>query len=389
MKMNRNLLFALFLVPGIWAGCNSSSTGKADKNDTLQINTGIPDSSAFEDTVGQKRVHLYTLKNKNGDLAAVTNYGARLVALLVKDNKGQLTDVVLGHDSLKTYRSREEFFGASIGRYGNRIAKGKFSLDGKSYQLEINDGKNTLHGGFGGFNTRVWEAKQTNPHTLELSYFSKDGEAGYPGNLRVKITYSLEEDNALKISYSASTDKATVINLTNHSYFNLNGAGAQTITDHLLTLEADEYTPVDTTLIPTGRLEKVVGTPFDFTKAILIGAHISDNDQQLKNGKGYDHNWVLRKGTGLRKAATVSSQKTGIIMEVFTEEPGIQFYSGNFLSGKTNDGKGHAVYRYRSAFCLETQHFPDSPNQPSFPSAVLRPGTTYQTSTVYKFSVKK
>lgn len=391
-KTNQNLAVALLLVSGVWAGCNSSSTKKsAAATDTLSkaAEARIPDSAAFESTVDNKKVHLYLLKNKNGDQAAVTNYGGRLVSLLVKDNKDQLVDVILGHDSLKTYLAREEYFGAVVGRYGNRIARGKFSLDGKTYQLEINNGLNTLHGGLNGFFKKVWEGKQVNDHTLELSYFSKDGEAGYPGNLTVKVTYSLEDDNSLKISYSATTDKATVINLTNHAYFNLNGAGDQTITDHLLTLEADEYTPVDTTLIPTGKLEKVAGTPFDFTKAKLIGANINDKDPQLKNGKGYDHNWVLRKGTGLRKAATVSSSKTGIVMDVLTEEPGIQFYSGNFLTGKTNDGKGKADYRYRSAFCLETQHFPDSPNQPSFPSTVLKPGAVYQTATVYKFSVKK
>lgn len=392
IKTNQNLAVALLLFSGIWAGCNSSPTKKsAAATDTLSkaAEARIPDSAAFESSVDNKKVHLYLLKNKNGDQAAVTNYGGRLVSLLVKDNKDQLVDVILGHDSLKTYLAREEYFGAVVGRYGNRIARGKFPLDGKTYQLEINNGVNTLHGGLNGFYKKVWEGKQINDHTLTLSYFSKDGEAGYPGNLTVKVTYSLEDDNSLKISYSATTDKATVINLTNHAYFNLNGAGDNTILDHLLTLEADEYTPVDTTLIPTGKLEKVAGTPFDFTKAKLIGANINDKDPQLKNGKGYDHNWVLRKGTGLRKAATVSSSNTGIVMDVLTEEPGIQFYSGNFLTGKTNDGKGKADYRYRSAFCLETQHFPDSPNQPSFPSTVLKPGAVYQTSTVYKFSVKK
>jgi aldose 1-epimerase len=240
-----------------------------------------------------------------------------------------------------------------------------------------------------GFYKKVWDAKQTDDHTLELSYVSKDGEGGYPGNLSVKVTYSLDDDHSLKIAYSATTDKATVVNLTNHAYFNLNGAGDQTITDHMLQLEADEYTPVDTTLIPTGKLEKVAGTPFDFTKPKIIGVNINDSNPQLKNGKGYDHNWVLRKGTGLRKAATVSSEKTGIVMEVLTEEPGIQFYSGNFLTNKINNGKGNSTYGYRSAFCLETQHFPDSPNQPSFPSTVLKPGNTYSTVSVYKFTVKK
>jgi aldose 1-epimerase len=393
MKTNQNLFFALLLVSGVLASCNSSSTKKTAAADSVETSTAgfkIPDSAAFEGVVENKKVHLYTLKNKSGDEAAITNFGGRLVSLLVKDNKDQSVDVVLGHDSLKPYQGKtESFFGAVVGRYGNRIAKGKFSLDGKSYQLEINNGQNTLHGGFNGFYKKVWDAKQIDGHTLELSYLSKDGEAGYPGNLNVKVTYSLEDDHSLKISYSASTDKATVVNLTNHAYFNLSGAGSKTITDHLLTLEADEYTPVDTTLIPTGKLEKVAGTPFDFTKPKLIGANVNDDNMQLKNGKGYDHNWVLRKGSGLRKAATVSSDKTGIVMEVLTEEPGIQFYSGNFLTDDINNGKGGATYGYRSAFCLETQHFPDSPNQPSFPSTVLKPGAMYHTVSVYKFSVKK
>jgi len=393
MRTNQKLFLALSLVSGILVSCNSSSdkTGSADSSQTAEhVVYDTPDSLAFLGTVDNKEVHLYTLKNKDGAIASITNFGGRIVSLLVKDNKDQLVDVVLGHDSLKSYQRKEEFFfGALIGRYGNRIAKGKFTLEGKAYQLEVNDGVNTLHGGFNGFYKKVWDAKQTDDHTLELSYLSKDGEAGYPGNLNVKVTYSLEDDNSLKISYSAVSDKATVVNLTNHAYFNLNGAGNKTITDHMLTLEADEFTPVDTTLIPTGKLEKVAGTPFDFTKAKLIGDHINDTNPQLKNGQGYDHNWVLRKGTGLRKAATVSSAKTGIVMEVLTEEPGIQFYSGNFLTEKMNYGKGNATYGYRSAFCLETQHFPDSPNQPAFPSTVLKPGKEYKTVSVYKFSVTK
>jgi aldose 1-epimerase len=299
-------------------------------------------------------------------------------------------DVVLGHDDLKTYQdNKENFFGALIGRYGNRIAKGKFKLDGKEYKLEVNDGVNSLHGGLNGFHKKVWDGKLVDDHTLELTYLSKDGEAGYPGNLQVKVTYSLGDDNSIKISYNATTDKETVLNLTNHAYFNLNGAGDKTITDHLLTLEADEFTPVDSTLIPTGKLQRVAGTPFDFRKAKLIGTNINDADPQLKNGKGYDHNWVLRAGSGLRTAATVSSAKSGIVMEVSTDQPGIQFYSGNFLTDKVNYGKANATYGYRSAFCLETQHFPDSPNQTNFPSTVLKPGATYNSSTVYKFSVSK
>jgi aldose 1-epimerase len=392
MRTNQNLFLTLLLAAGILASCNSSNktTGTDTVKSDSTASTATPDSSAFAVMVDNKAVHLYTLKNKDGATAAITNFGGRLVSLLVKDNKGQFVDVVLGHDSLKAYQDKKEsFFGALIGRYGNRIAKGKFSLEGKSYQLQVNDGVNTLHGGFDGFYKKVWDAVQKDTHTLELTYLSKDGEAGYPGNLKVKVTYTLEDDNSLKIAYNATTDKTTVVNLTNHAYFNLNGAGDKTITDHKLTLEADEYTPVDATLIPTGKLTKVTGTAFDFTSPKLIGDHINDNDPQLKNGKGYDHNWVLRKGSGLRKAATVSSAKTGIVMEVLTEEPGIQFYSGNFLTDQINNGKGGATYGYRSAFCLETQHFPDSPNQPSFPSTTLVSGSAYNTVSVYKFSVTK
>lgn len=391
MKTNQNLFIAALLVSGILAGCNSSSTPKGAAADSTQasITASMPDSTAFMGTIDQKKTHLYILKNESGDQAAITNFGGRVVSLLVKDKNDQYVDVVLGHDSLKSYERKEFFFGALIGRYGNRIAKGKFSIEGKPYQVEVNDGVNTLHGGVNGFYNKVWDAKQVDDHTLELSYFSKDGEAGYPGNLTVKVVYSLENDHSLKITYLATTDKATVVNLTNHAYFNLNGAGDKTITDHSLQLEADEYTPVDTTLIPTGKLAKVKGTPFDFTTAKLIGANIDDTDEQLKNGQGYDHNWVLRKDKGLRLAATVGSAKTGIVMQVFTEEPGIQFYSGNFLTDDMNYGKGGATYGFRSAFCLETQHFPDSPNQPSFPSTVVKAGDTYKTVSVYKFSVKK
>ncbi|MDB5022159.1 MAG: galactose mutarotase [Pedobacter sp.] len=392
MKLNQNLVIAALFVSGILGACNQSGSNKNSSSDPTQAasNKILLDSAAFTGTTDQRNTHLYMLKNNAGMQAAITNYGGRVVSLLVRDKNDQWVDVVLGHDNLKTYLdNKENFFGALIGRYGNRIAKGKFKLEGKEYKLEVNDGVNSLHGGLNGFHKKVWDGKLVDDHTLELTYLSKDGEAGYPGNLQVKVTYTLGEDNSLKVAYTASTDKPTVINLTNHSYFNLNGAGDKTITDHLLTLEADEFTPVDSILIPTGKLQRVAGTPFDFTKPKLIGANINDSDPQLKNGKGYDHNWVLRAGTGLRKAATVSSAKSGIVMEVLTDQPGIQFYSGNFLTDKVNYGKADATYGYRSAFCLETQHFPDSPNQPKFPTTVLKPGEAYNTSTVYKFSVNK
>lgn len=393
--MNKTIqtIFLSFAALCTLSSCNSPSTTKTAGSDSSSVVATVlkhPDSAAFKANLNGKEVALYTLKNKNGAEASITNYGGRIVSLWVPNNKGGFTDVVLGYDSLKTYQKKgEPFFGALIGRYGNRIAKGKFTLDGHTYQLQLNDGVNTLHGGFDGFFGKVWDAKKVNDQTLELAYFSKDGEAGYPGNLTVKVTYELTNDNEIKISYQATTDKNTVVNLTNHAYFNLNGDGDSTITDHLLTINADGYTPVDATLIPTGKIEKVAGTPFDFNTATTIGARINESNEQLKYGKGYDHNFVLRKAAGLQKVATVSSTKTGIVMDILTEEPGLQFYSGNFLTGDTHDGKNQQSYPHRSAFCLETQHFPDSPNQASFPSTTLKPGQEYKTVTIYKFTVQQ
>ncbi|WP_316814971.1 aldose epimerase family protein [Pedobacter nyackensis] len=386
--MNKNFKAICLVFISMWMLCscgNTTNGGAADEGATVSI----PNSAGFTANIEGKVVSLFVLKNESGAQVAVTNYGGRIVSLLVPDKNKQFKDVVLGYENLKSYQKKgEPFFGALIGRYGNRIAKGMFTLDGRSYQLELNDGVNTLHGGFNGFFSQVWDAKKINDKTLELNYFSKDGEAGYPGNLAVKVVYELNDDNELKISYTAITDKATVVNLTNHAYFNLNGAGDSTITDHLLAIYADGYTPVDSTLIPTGKIDPVAGTPFDFNTATLIGKRINDDDQQLKYGKGYDHNYVLRKGNGLQKVATVSSPKTGIVMDVLTEEPGLQFYSGNFLTGEDKDGKGQMSYPHRSAFCLETQHFPDAPNQPSFASTTLKPGEIYKTVTIYRFSVQ-
>ena len=368
--------------------CNNGPAAQSGSaRDTSAVpEAKIPDSAKFKSTVDGKVVDLYVLKNKNNVTIAITNFGGRLVSLLVPDKAGHATDVILGHDSLKGYqKAKENYFGAIIGRYGNRIAKGKFTLDGKSYKLDVNDGVNTLHGGLSGFHNRVFTAKQTGDQELELTYLSKDGEGGYPGNLSVKVVYTLSDDNALKIEYTATTDKATVINLTNHAYFNLNGAGNKTITDNLLKINADNFSPVDTTLIPTGKLQPVKGTPFDFTSFKTIGQDIGKADEQLKNGKGYDHNFVLNKHDITQPVATVKSTETGISMDVFTTEPGIQFYSGNFLSKADTDGKGGATYDHRSALCLETQHYPDSPNEPSFPTTVLKPGETYHTVTIYKF----
>ncbi len=321
---------------------------------------------------------------------AITNFGAIVVALKAPGRGGQFADVVLGFDSLDGYLKEHPYFGAIIGRYGNRIAKGRFKLNGVEYKLATNNGENHLHGGIKGFDKVVWAARDVSTPqapALELRYTSKDGEEGYPGNLDVTVIYTLTEGNELRIDYSATTDKDTVVNLTNHSYFNLAGEGNGDILGHEMMINADAFTPVDAGLIPTGELKKVEGTPFDFRKPAAIGARINADDPQIRYGKGYDHNFVLnRKGGGLELAARVAEPKSGRVMEVLTTEPGIQFYSGNFLDGSVK-GKGGKAYQHRYGFCLETQHFPDSPNKPNFPSTVLKPGGKYQTTTVYRFSV--
>jgi aldose 1-epimerase len=348
----------------------------------------LPADSTFEKTIEGKQTHLYILKNKNGMQAAITNFGGRLVTLLVPDSGGKMIDVSVGIGSVDGYiKSTERYYGATIGRYGNRIAKGHFTLDGKQYTLATNNSPNTLHGGKKGYQDVVWDAKKINDQTLELTYLSKDMEEGFPGNLSVKVTYSLTDDNAFKCSYEATTDKITVVNLTNHAYFNLNGEGSGTILNHTVQFKADNYTPVDSTLIPTGKIEPVRGTPFDFSTPITIGARISDDNEQLKNGKGYDHNFVLNKHDITQPIATVKGDKTGIVMEIYTEEPGLQFYSGNFMQGK-NVMKYGEKDEYRTAFAMETQHYPDSPNQPQFPSTVLKPGQVYKTQTIYKFKTR-
>ena len=334
---------------------------------------------------------LYVLKNQGGVEVSITNFGGIVVAIKAPDRQGKPGDVVLGYDSLDGYANRSGYFGAVIGRYGNRIAHAKFSLDGVTYTLAQNNGENSLHGGTQGFNKVLWEARDISTKdepALELKYTSKDGEEGYPGNLSVTVTYTLTNHNELKIDYTATTDKKTVVNLTNHSYFNLAGPGGD-ILKHVLMLNADEFTPVDAGLIPTGELREVQGTPFDFRQPTAIGARIAQDDEQLKLGKGYDHNFVLRsrKPGSLVLAARVVEPTTGRALEVWTTEPGVQFYSGNFLDG-TIRGKGGQVYQRRSGFCLETQHFPDSPNHANFPTTVLKPGKRYHTTTIYKFSAK-
>jgi aldose 1-epimerase len=345
----------------------------------------------FGKTKDGQAVDLYTLANGKGMEATIANYGGTVMSLKTPDRKGKFTDVVLGFDNFDGYLGNEPYFGALIGRYGNRIAKGRFTLDGHEYHLAQNDNANSLHGGLKGFDKRVWNAKEISSKdlaALQLSYVSQDGEEGYPGKLSVTVTYSLTPSNEFKIDYAATTDKDTVLNLTNHSYFNLAGQGQGDILAHKVMIEADRFTPVDSTLIPTGELISVAGTPLDFRKATPIGSRIDQADDQLKFGKGYDHNFVLKRQNGtLTLAARVMEPSSGRVMEVLTTEPGLQFYTGNFLDG-TLHGKAGKVYGRRSAFCMETQHFPDSPNHPKFPSTELKPGQRFQSTTVYRFSAE-
>ncbi len=354
----------------------------------LLASSGIK-TEPFGKTSGGAQVNVYTLTNANGVEARILNYGGRIVSLKVPDKQGALGDVVLGFDTFDGYEKDNPFFGALVGRYGNRIAKGHFTLDGHQYTLAVNNGENALHGGLKGFDKQIWTVKPSETkdgQSLELQYVSKDGEEGYPGTLTATVTYTLTNANELRIHYQATTDKPTVVNLTNHSYFNLAGAGNGDILGHELMLNADKFTPVDKGLIPTGELRPVDGTPFDFRKATAIGARINADDEQIKLGGGYDHNFVLNGQAGtMRLAARATDPKSGRVLEVSTTEPGVQFYTGNFLDG-TLHGKGGKVYNKRYGFCLETQHYPDSPNKPSFPSTVLRPGQKYDTTTVFKFS---
>ncbi len=342
-------------------------------------------SERFGTTPCGSNIRLFTLANNQGMEVRIINYGGIITTIKVPDRTGRVDDVVLGHDTLEGYLNRTRFFGALIGRHANRIARGRFAIEGIEYSLAINNGMNHLHGGVKGFDKVVWEAEEVD-RGLRVSYLSKDGEEQYPGNLRAVVTYSLSEANELRLDYEATTDKDTIINLTNHSYFNLAGEG--TILDHELTVEADAFTPVDQTLIPTGEIQDVKGSPMDFRSPAAIGKRINDDSEQLRfAGGGYDHNFVLRSGEeGFRKAATVHDRKTGRVLEVSTTEPGLQFYSGNFLDGSII-GKGGRAYVKYSGCCLETQHFPDSPNHPNFPATLLRPGEEYRHMTVFKFSV--
>jgi len=369
-----------------FSACNQKEqkdTSDMTGNDWQKIRT------AFKDTLNGKNTDLIVLENEKGVVVTITNYGARVVHLVVPDKTGKPTDIVLGYNSLKEYlESSSAFYGALVGRYANRIAKASFELDGQTYQLAKNNGPNSLHGGPGGFHNVVWDIVNSTDTYVELQYLSSDGEEGYPGNLDVTVIYKLNDENGLEIIYQAMSDKKTVINLTNHAYFNLNGDGSGNVKDHLLQIEADSITPVDTTLIPLGTLASVENTPFDFRQPTAIGKRINDTDVQLETGGGYDHNFVLRKGLtpNPEKIALAYSNESGIAMEVHTTEPGVQFYGGNFMN--SIQGK-NGTYEYRGAFCLETQHYPDSPNQPSFPTTVLEKGDVWESATIYKFMLKE
>jgi aldose 1-epimerase len=346
----------------------------------------MPMPSAYSREIGGKEAQLYILKNTAGMQVAITNYGAYLLGAWVPDKKGDLTSVILGFEDIDGLLKQRNYYGATVGRYANRIGGGKFTLEEKEYNLTINNGPNSLHGGIDNFSSRVWDAAQLDHQTLILELLSEDMNEGYPGNLDVKVTYTLTDDNAIKIAYEATTDQTTIINLTNHSYFNLNGEGNGDILDHIIQIAADNYTPIDATLIPTGEIASVKNTPFDFTKPETVGKRINADDEQIKFGNGYDHNVVLNDHALTTPVTTVVGDKSGIKMEVFTDQPGMQFYTGNFMSGANTQRSG-VNDKARTGFALETQHFPDSPNKPHFPSVVLKPGEVYRTQTTYKFSV--
>jgi aldose 1-epimerase len=380
MNLRRN--FASLLAGGIVLVCFAAVETKGQATVKREFFGKMPDGQSID---------LYTLTNSHGMEAKITNFGGIVTSLKVPDRSGKFEDVVLGFDNLDAYLKDNSFFGAIIGRYANRISKGRFVLNGTEYKLAINNGQNHLHGGLKGFHKVVWNAKPLQTKSgagLELTYLSKDGEEGYPGNLLVKVVYTLANNNELRVDYSATTDKDTVVNLTHHSYFNLAGQGNGDILKHELMINADRFTPTDAGSIPTGELKSVRAVPFDFTKPTAIGVRINEDDQQLEFGNGYDHNWLLngRNGT-VRLAARVHEPSSGRVMEVWTTEPGLQFYSGNFLDG-TVAGKDGRIYQRHFGFCLETQHYPDSPNKPAFPSTVLKRGQHYHTTTIYRFSTR-
>ena len=363
----------------------SACTGKQASEKTA---SGLEPAN-FRTEVDGKQTDLFVLENKNGMEVCITNFGGRIVSVMVPDKDGVMRDVVLGFDSIQDYIKFPSDFGATIGRYANRINQGKITVDGVEYQLPRNNYGHCLHGGPKGYQYQVFDARQLSSQVLELTYLSKDGEEGFPGNLTCKVTFSLTDDDAIDIRYSAETDRTTVVNMTNHSYFNLDGDPSKSNSDYLLTIYADAYTPVDSTFMTTGEIVSVEGTDMDFRTPTAVGARIDNDFEQLKNGKGYDHNWVLNtKGDITRPCATLESPSTGIVLDVYTNEPGIQIYAGNFLDG-TLTGKKGIVYGHRASVCLETQKYPDTPNKPEWPSALLKPGEKYDSHCIYRFSVKK
>lgn len=377
--MNNKFLISLFVLFGLFA-CKNESKKPA-----------LLDAKNFETLVDSKNVNLYTLQSGNGLYMQVTNLGGRVVSLWCPDKNGNVEDVVLGHKTIQEYIDfeGERFVGCVVGRYANRIANGQFTIDGTTYNVPKNNNGQSLHGGLKGLDMVVWNVDQVTDNEIKLSYTSPDGEEGYPGTLKIKMTYTLTRDNEFKITYSAVTDKPTVVNLSHHGFFNLRGEGKGTINDHVLVINADSITPVNEVLIPTGKLMPVEGTPFDFTKATSIGQRINEDNEQLKFGKGYDHNWVLNRKSAneLEFAASVYEPVSGRYMEIWTDQPGIQFYGGNFFEGK-GKGKYGSTFNYREAFALETQKFPDGPNQAGFPSTRLNPGEEYKHTCIYKFSLK-
>jgi len=383
MKNNfRNLVFLLIISGMSIAIFSCKQTG--DRK--MKI-----DKELFGNLSDGREVNIFTLIHPNGSEVKITNYGAAVVSVRVPDKNGIIEDVVIGFDDLESYEKIRVYYGAIVGRYGNRIAEGKFNLDGKEYQIPVNDGDNSLHGGFKGFDRQLWKVEDYKVDTdalVKLSYLSKDGEEGFPGNMKVVVTYSFTLNQELVIDYEITTDKKTIQNVTNHAYFNLSGNVKDDILGHELMINADTFTPVAEGLIPTGELRLVEGTPMDFRKPELIGKRINYETEQLKIGLGYDHNWVLNDADGsLKLACSVYEPNSGRIMEVYTTEPAVQFYSGNFMNG-SHAGHSGRVYQYREALCLETQHYPDSPNHENFPSTVINPGETYTSTTVYKFSTK-
>lgn len=397
--MNHSFKLSLWTTLIVLAACTACSRKNSDQK-TESISGSSVTHAPFGTTTDGQPVTVYTLTNAAGTELRVTNYGGVIISLRVPDRDHQLGDVVLGFDSLPPYETVSPYFGALIGRYGNRIANGRFTLDGKTYTLAKNNGPNSLHGGVKGFNKVVWTAtpfQKQDSVGLVFTRTSPDGEEGFPGNLKVTVTYTLTDSNEVIFDYKATTDRATPVNLTQHSYFNLADGGRSDILGHVVMLNADSFTPVDSTMIPTGEIRDVTGTPFDFRKPTAIGARINEDNEQLTIGKGYDHNFVLRKNgasgsdhgatPGVTLVATVYEPKSGRVMQVYTSEPGLQFYTGNFLDG-TLHGKSGVIYKQRSGFVMETQHFPDSPNQPKFPSTILRPGGEYHTRSVYRFSTR-